>query len=101
MSLNRLAKLLRPAAGNPLGELIRRARATDELTLVLRRALAADAAKHLVSANLRDDGELVLVCSSPAWASRLRYESEAMLQALRQHGARADRCRVKVATKKT
>ena len=97
MSLTRLEKLLSPVAGNALGDLVRRARKTGDLTLILRRTLAAEAAPHLISANLRDDGELVLVCSSPAWASRLRFESEGLLEAVRKHGARADRCRVKVA----
>jgi hypothetical protein len=97
MGLTRLEKLLKAPGGSPLRTVIRRAREMDDLTVRLRAVLDAEAAPHLVAANLREDGELVIVCSSPAWAARLRFESGALLEAARAGGLQALHCDVKVA----
>ena len=65
------------------------------LTDALRAALPEELAAELLSVSIRDQ-ELVLLCSSPAWASRLRFESDALLAAARQRGQVAARCRVRV-----
>ena len=65
------------------------------LTDALRARLPEAMATELLSVSVRD-GELVLLCSSPAWASRLRFESDALLAAARELGQVADRCRVRV-----
>lgn len=97
MALTRLEKLLKGPGRSPLGKVIRRAREMDDLTARLRAALDAEAAPHLVAANLREDGELAIVCSSPAWAARLRFESDVLLQAARSAGLDAQHCSIKVA----
>ena len=97
MGLTRLEKLLEAPGGSPLRTVIRRAREMDDLTVRLRAVLDAEAAPQLVAANLREDGELVIICSSPAWAARLRFESGALLEAARAAGLEALRCDVKVA----
>ena len=68
----------------------------DDLAVCLRSALADKAAEAIVAANMRDGGELVVVCRSSAWAARLRFESERLVKAARSHGHPATHCRVRV-----
>lgn len=96
MSIIRLEKLLKKGAGDGLEKIIQRAQKIEELTSALRAELPGDAAQNLVAANLREDGELVLICSSSAWASRMRFESELLVQAARRLGFMVDRARVTV-----
>ncbi len=96
MASEKLKNLLNPSAGGDLGAIVRRARALGELTHGLCKALPEDFAGAILAANLRDDGELVVIAASSAWASRLRYESEALLAAAREHGLNATRCRIRV-----
>jgi hypothetical protein len=67
-----------------------------ELTDLLSRALGSEFAGAVVAANLRDDGELVVIAASSAWASRLRYESDALLEAARDAGLEPTSCRIRV-----
>jgi hypothetical protein len=99
MSIIRLEKLLKSNAGGDLKNIIQTAQKLDDLTTRLRSRLKADAAPHLLGANVREDGELVLICSSSAWASRLRFESDALLRTARDFGVAARTCQVRVATK--
>ncbi len=96
MTIIRLENLLKARTGSTLNKIIQRAQNMDELTTVLRAELAADAAQNLLAANLREDGELVLVCASSAWASRLRFESDKLLEAARKTGLTVNTCRVTV-----
>lgn len=97
MALTRLEKLLQAPGSSPLRKVIRRASEMDDLAARLRAALDPDAAPHLVGANLREDGELAVVCSSPAWAARLRFETEVLIAAARTAGLDVQRCSIKVA----
>lgn len=97
MSAKSLKNLLKSPPGEPLDRVIRRARDMGELTQILRNALEPTLADSLVSANLRDTGELVLVCRSSAWAARLRFEADTLLAAARAGGRAADSLRVSVA----
>jgi hypothetical protein len=96
MPILRLGKLLKSGSADRLGKLVERSRNMGDLAQILRAALPSDAAPHLQAANLRDDGELVLVCSSSSWAARLRFESEGLLKVARKAGLRAETCSVKV-----
>lgn len=96
MPPKRLEDLLNPNAGEGLGGIVRRARELDCLTEALRRALPADDAAGIVAANIRDDGELVVLAESPAWAARLRYEADRLIQAARDTGATVTGCKVRV-----
>jgi hypothetical protein len=96
MSMIRLENLLKSGTSDSLEGIVRRARELGELTVALRAALDPEAAPHLLAANLRDDAELVLICSTPAWAARIRFDSEALLRAAEAAGAAAKRCTVKV-----
>ena len=53
-------------------------------------------AENLVAAACRDDGELVLVGSTSAWAARLRYQSPQVMENARSLGLEVTRCRVMV-----
>jgi hypothetical protein len=96
MSITRLENLLKKGAGDGLDKIIQRAQKLEELTTALRAELPEEAAPNLVAANLREDGELVLICTSSAWASRLRFESEQLVQTARRLGFMVDRARVTV-----
>lgn len=75
---------------------MRRAREMGELTHVLCKGLPEDYAGAIIAANLREDGDLVVIAASSAWASRLRYETDAMLVAARKAGIEVTTCRVRV-----
>jgi hypothetical protein len=96
MSAKRLDNLLKPNKDGGLGEVVRRARAMGELATALGRVLPADLADGIVAANLRDGGELVIICRSSAWASRLRFEHDRILEAARSTGAEASSLSIKV-----
>jgi hypothetical protein len=96
MSIIRLEKLLKSGSSGTLGEIIQRAQNMDDLTGAIRAVLPEAARDCLLGANLRDDGELVLVCNSSSWAARLRFESEQLIEAARLAGADAVSCRIKV-----
>ena len=91
-----LGHLLNPIADGDLGDIVRRAREMGELTQVLARSLPADHAAAIVAANVRENGELIVIAASSAWASRLRYETETLLEAARSAGVIAQTCRVRV-----
>lgn len=96
MSSNKLKNLLNPCNDGDLGELINRAKRMGELTHILSKALPESDRSAIVAANVREDGELVVICASSAWASRLRYETETLLKAAREAGISAQVCRVRV-----
>ena len=96
MPSNKLEKLLKSSSGGDLGQLISRARRMGELTDVLSRALPESDRNAIVAANVREDGELVVICASSVWASRLRYETAILLQAAQDAGVEARSCRVRV-----
>jgi len=96
MSIKKLDNLLESGLNRRLKKLIRRARDMETLTTALRAALAEDLAENLLAANLHDDGLLVLVCSTPAWASRMRFETDAIMKIARSTGATVSFCQVKV-----
>ena len=96
MTVKRLDKLLQEGSGKPLEKLIQHAQNMDSLAARLRAVLPADLAAELSAANLRDDGELVVVCTSSAWASRLRFESECLLAVAAEGGEAVTHCRVVV-----
>ena len=69
--------LLRPGAGL-LGRLAREAAYLTEATCILRKCIDSPLADHASVAAIREPA-LVIVVDSPVWASRLRYQSEKIL----------------------
>jgi len=96
MTIIRLNNLLKKDASGNLDKIIQRAQNMEQLTTALRAALPEETSQNLLAANLRDDGELVLVCASSAWASRIRFETENLLGVVRDAGLNAHSCRVTV-----
>jgi hypothetical protein len=97
MTAKSLANLLNPNKNGDLGSIVRHARDMGELAAALARVLSPEEGASIVAANVREDGELVVLCQSPAWASRLRFSSAALLDAARAHGEKASRCTIRVA----
>ncbi len=73
MTAKSLESLLNPGSDGDLGGIVRKARDLADLTTGLKAALPDDLASGIIAVSLREDA-LVLVCSSSAWASRLRFE---------------------------
>lgn len=83
--------------GGPLAALAGRAAATASLADQLRTGLPPALGRQLRSANLREDGTLVVLAASSAWAARLRFEADALLAAARRLTPAVTRVEVKVA----
>ena len=96
MPAKRLENLLNPSTGEGLGDIVRHARDMGRLVGALREALPGDEAEGVLAANVRHDGELVVLASTPAWAAKLRFEAEKLVEAARRTGAEVSSCRVRV-----
>jgi hypothetical protein len=96
MAAKSLENLLNPSKDGDLASIVRRAQDMGELASALARALPPEEGAAIVAANVREDGELVVLCQSSAWASRLRFCADALLAAARAQGAEASRCSVRV-----
>ena len=96
MAEKELKNLLNPCSDGDLGEIVRRARALGELTEVLAGGLAEEFRGSIVAANLRDDGELVVIAASSAWANRLRYETDTLMAVASDKGLKVTNCRIRV-----
>ncbi|MGI9202720.1 MAG: DciA family protein [Woeseiaceae bacterium] len=88
--------LLNSGDNSSLEKIIQRAQNMDSLTSRIRSGIAPELAENLVAATINDRQELVLLCSSSAWASRLRFEAETILLQVRESGERVAHCVVKV-----
>ena len=96
MPVKSLENLLNPNDDGGLGDIVRHARDMGKLVALLQSSIGADEARSVIAANIRDDGELVVLASSPAWAAKLRFEAEALMTAARQSGAEVTSCTVRV-----
>ena len=97
MPVKSLENLLNTSQDNGLGELIRHARDMGDLVQILQNSLPEEQRAAISAANIRDDGELVILASSSAWASRLRYEADSLLATVQAAGKPANKCSVRVA----
>ena len=96
MPPKRLENLLKPSNDGGLGDIVRHAREMGDLVEMLQMSLSAEEAGSIVAANIRDDGELVVLAASPAWASRLRFETDKLISAASATGATVNSCSVRV-----
>jgi len=67
-----------------------------ERTKRLGKAPSEEYAGGIIATNLSEDGGLVVIAASSAWASRLRYETDTLLTAARSAGLDPTGCRVRV-----
>ena len=98
MPTKSLENLLNPNDDGQLGDIVRRAQDMGELVNRLQKALPNDMKDSVRAANVRDDGELVILASSSAWAAKLRFEADILLDAARQGGATVTSCKVRVSS---
>ena len=96
MPVEKLENLLNRNEIGELGDIVGRAEDFARLTETLAGALPEDLREGLIAASISAEGQLVVFGRSPAWAARLRYESETMLEAARSSGRKADSVRVRV-----
>ena len=96
MTAKSLESLLNPGGEGDLGGIVRKARDLADLTTALKAALPEDLASGILAVNLREEA-LILVCSSSAWASRLRFEEIQLLKAAASAGLEAGSVVVRVA----
>jgi len=96
MPIKRLENLLNPNNDGGLGDIIRHAQDMGELVQMLQQSLPADTAASVKAANIRDNGELVILASSPAWAAKLRFEADSLVAAARAAGAEVSTCKIRV-----
>lgn len=91
-----LEDLLKTSKDNGLAEVIEHARDMGDLVQILQEVLPAEQRAAVSAANLRDTGELIVLASSSAWASRLRFETDALMAAVRRSGRQVSSCSVRV-----
>ena len=96
MTAKSLESLLNPSGDGDLGGIVRKARDLADLTTALKAALPEDLAAGILAVSMRDEA-LVLVCSSSAWAARLRFEEVQVRAAAASAGQTADSVIVRVA----
>ena len=94
--MKQLGKLLKTEATSGLDALLQQARNMDDLAQKLRAGLGPPLANELRAVNLRESGELVVVCTTSGWAARMRFEAETLLRLAQQAGVQATGCRVRV-----
>ena len=96
MPFKRLENLLNPNADGDLGDIIRHAQDMGELVQILQQSLSGDSQGSISAANIRENGELVILASSPAWAAKLRFDAACLMAAARDTGAEVTSCKVRV-----
>ena len=79
MAAKSLEKLLNPSKDGDLASIVRHAQDMGQLAGALAAAVSPEEGASILAANVRDDGELVVLCRSPAWASRLRFSADALI----------------------
>lgn len=88
-----IARLLRSPGS--LSPLLERSREQERLLCVIREAVEPALRVNTLAA-LQKGRQLILYASSPVWASRLRFGSRALREALRKQGMRIDKVTVRI-----
>ena len=90
-----LSHLLASKQGS-LGNLAREARLREDLSDHLRNHLPVALIDGFLHCNLRAQGQLVVLASSPEWASRLRFETDLIRSLCAAHGTEVTSVKVRV-----
>ena len=93
-SLSDLLASQQGALSRLAAEASRRLELADHLRNTLDPAIGA----QMTGCNLRDDGTLVVLTTSPEWAARLRFESTTLLSACRELHPGTTKVQVRVAS---
>jgi hypothetical protein len=81
---------------SPLGNLASNALLRETLGDYLRNHLPADLADGFLHCNLQDETTLIVIATSPEWASRLRFENNHFIRLCAAQGTKIDSVKVKV-----
>ena len=76
MTKQRPLSLLELLETGSLANLAAEAHRREKLTAQIRALLPVEEAAHLVTASLTENGELLLMMDSSAWAARVRYRAD-------------------------
>lgn len=96
MPTYKLKNILNSKDQHDLGSLVENTKLMAKLTKNLSFALPKNDRHAIIAANIRNNGELVVICTSSAWASRLRYKTKALLSAANEAGIKANSCKIRV-----
>ena len=97
MPPKKLDELLNSNKNEGLSTLVDRAEAIGALTQAVQNALPPDLTASLIAANTDDDGQLIVVARSPAFAARLRFEHDALIAAAKSAGESVESVKIRVA----
>ena len=84
------------AKDGSISSLAREARLREDLSTHLRTHLPEPLADGFLHCNLRQGGLLVVLATSPEWASRLRFEADRIRQLCADHGTEVTSIRIRV-----
>jgi len=87
---------LAASADTGLGQLAEAARLRADLGDYLRNRLDPELAAGFMHCNIRDDNQLVVIATSPEWASRLRFEAQQFKSLCHERGIEIDSVTVRV-----
>ena len=96
MPTYKLKNILNSKNQHDLGSLVENTKRMAKLTENLSLTLPKNDRHAIVAANVRHNEELVVICASSAWASRLRYKTKALLSAANQAGIKVNSCKIRV-----
>ena len=91
-----LSELIAAKTG-ALSGLADQARLREDLSDYLRKSLPPELAEGFVHCNLGERNTLVIVASTPAWASRLRFESNRFIELCAAQGTPVMTVKIRVA----
>ena len=81
---------------SPLGNLASKALLRENLGNHLRKQLPPALTAGFLHCNLRDDTTLIVITTSPEWASRLRFEKELFIRLCAEYGTTVTSVKVRV-----
>lgn len=84
------------AGQSPLGKLADTARLQADLSDYLRNNLGENLSQGFVHCSIHEDGTLVVSTSGPEWASRLRFESQKIVDLCCKRGLEVHTVRFRV-----
>ncbi len=96
MSKYKLKNILNSKDQHDLGSLVENTKRLAKLTENLSFTLPESDRHAIVAANIKNNGELIVICASSAWASRLRYKTKALISAANKTGIKANSCKIRV-----
>jgi len=96
MSAKHIGDLLKPNDNGGLAATLERTQRIAELTSTLSAALGGEAGRSIVSASVDERRVLHVKTRSSAWAARLRFEGDRLLEAASNGGWPASSLKVQV-----